>query len=576
MKFKKMTAATLAAIMTFSTMSTMVSADISNNPDDGLSVVEVQLKDVDSTNGLEGDELDSALFNNSDLNWEDVEKVEFTSTNAFSLQFSTWEEKAGVSWFIKGSNSDMETDKMWNTSWTLDKNDFMIFRETHPHVKMLSKSGTIDITAKIYYDELQSHIVSEHDIPNTETFKIHEDSKYEITVENTVVDGKEMAAVRLSGLPKKMLTAKYDYKKQTGYSIFERELNSLKVMIDVGDSFLTFKTNSPQNDFECWYGKLLTEEELQHRDIWSEKYGYLITTDNYESYEKCNSSMKDDGDTFSLEAYFELENDLLNDLITYDKTTVLNWSKLSYTGGSTGGGVIGYSGGSYWGHISSEGKITLYEQPTNRAPAYFYEGEKERVKITNNLNSNTESKPETSDPTESTVTPGGTDPATKPGGSDKPAEQEILEVTLKNVDSKNGIEGKALDKLLFGDSGWTWDQVEKVEFSSENLFSVQYKSDSGDLVKLGEEVAARAAADGIWNTAWTLNASEMAKDNKYAKVIAKDGTIDVTAKVYIKKDAEKPSDGNSGSDQQPTGIALAIAPIVLAASAATVFVKKKK
>ena len=190
------------------------------------------------------------------------------------------------------------------------------------------------------------------------------------------------------------------------------------------------------------------------------------------------------------------------------------------------------------------------------------------------------SEPNTSepapDPTESTVTPGGTDPAAKPGGSDKPANQDIIEVTLKNVDSENGIEGEALDKLLFGDSGLTWEQVEKIEFSSDDLFSVQFSTDNGGWRKLGEEVAARADDENIWNTEWTLNTSEMAKDKKFAKVIAKDGIIDVTAKVYIKSNAEKPSGDSSGADQQPTGITLAIAPVVLAASAAIVVFKKKK
>lgn len=133
-------------------------------------------------------------------------------------------------------------------------------------------------------------------------------------------------------------------------------------------------------------------------------------------------------------------------------------------------------------------------------------------------------------------------------------------------------ENKILDERLFGDSGWTWGQVEKIEFSSEELFSVQYKNDNGDWVKLGDEAAARTAADGIWNTAWTLDTSEMAKDNKYAKVIAKDGTADITAKVYIKKDAQKPVNG----DQKPTGVALAIAPVVLAAGAVIVISKKRK
>lgn len=134
-------------------------------------------------------------------------------------------------------------------------------------------------------------------------------------------------------------------------------------------------------------------------------------------------------------------------------------------------------------------------------------------------------------------------------------------------------ENEILDERLFGDSGWTWGQAEKIEFSSEELFSVQYKNDNGDWVKLGDEAAARAAADGIWNTAWTLDTSEMAKDNKYAKVIAKDGTADITVKIYINKDAEKPFDG---SDQKSTGIALAIAPVVLAAGAVIAISKKRK
>lgn len=97
------------------------------------------------------------------------------------------------------------------------------------------------------------------------------------------------------------------------------------------------------------------------------------------------------------------------------------------------------------------------------------------------------------------------------------------------------------------------------------MFSVQFSTDNGGWRKLGEEVAARADDENIWSTAWTLNASEMAKD----------GIIDVNAKVYIKSGAENPSGGNSGADQQPTGIALVIAPVLLAASAAIVVFKKK-
>lgn len=46
-----------------------------------------------------------------------------------------------------------------------------------------------------------------------------------------------------------------------------------------------------------------------------------------------------------------------------------------------------------------------------------------------------------------------TDPATKPGGSYKHANQDVIEATLKNVDRKNGLEGEKLNAALFGDSG---------------------------------------------------------------------------------------------------------------------------
>lgn len=164
------------------------------------------------------------------------------------------------------------------------------------------------------------------------------------------------------------------------------------------------------------------------------------------------------------------------------------------------------------------------------------------------------------DKTDNTVTPGSSD-----------SKQEKLDVTLKSVDSEKGLEGEALAKALFGDSGWTWGEVEKVEFTSADLFSVSYKAEDG-WVTLGDETSLRAANDNIWNTAWTLNAADMAKDEKAAKVIAKDGTIDITAKVYIKADAEKPAD-----DTNPgTGIALAIAPVVLAAGFVIVTSKKRK
>ena len=104
------------------------------------------------------------------------------------------------------------------------------------------------------------------------------------------------------------------------------------------------------------------------------------------------------------------------------------------------------------------------------------------------------------------------------------------------------------------------------------MFSVQYTAADGTNKTLGEQTAARAEDDGIWNTEWTFDTSLMSKDKPFVKLIAKDGTADITAKLYIKKDAEKPSN----SDQKSTGIALATAPAVLAASAVVAVSKKRK
>ena len=348
--------------------------------------------------------------------------------------------------------------------------------------------------------------------------------------------------------------------------------NQRFLIIGDTDSCLHFSYRNTYNTDEC------------HKWIFEWEASNKLYGDDKETYPM---AIKEDGDTMTLTAYLDDDNAILKDLLAKEKIVATTYADLYGSGGS-------YRDSNNDGHISadeqddwievgdaweyvpiySDEKIKLHTSDKKDATA------KERVKITNNLNAPAESEPNTSepalDPTESTVIPGGTDPAAKPGGSDKPANQDIIEVTLKNVDSENGIEGEALDKLLFGDSGLTWEQVEKIEFSSDDLFSVQFSTDNGGWRKLGEEVAARADDENIWNTVWTLNTSEMAKDKKFAKVIAKDGIIDVTAKVYIKSNAEKPSDGNSGSDQQPTGIALAIAPVVLAASAAIVVFKKKK
>lgn len=386
-----------------------------------------------------------------------------------------------------------------------------------------------------------------------ETDEIREDSKYEITLEKEIVGGEEKAAVIFKGLPKEALTFDYSHVDESTF-IYEGKqavthndfslASIINVIIGESENGLHFQYYCEDEEFKWRCG------------VGGDWHKYSVTVDEAET-------------TLTLKAYLDFNDVNIKNLSSEEKTVVNTYAYLNgwciscYDG--DGDGHMSEGEQNHWISTGDAGeyvpiysneKIALHTSEKWNATA------KERVKITNNLNA-----PAESDPTESTGVPGDTDKT-----SDSEDKQETIDVTLKNVDSKNGIEGEALDKLLFGDSGWTWGQVEKIEFSSEELFSVQYKNDNGDWVKLGDEVAARAAADGIWNTTWTLNTSEMAKDNKYAKVIAKDGTADITVKIYINKDAEKPSDG---SDQKSTGIALAIAPVVLTASAVIVISKKR-
>ncbi len=404
-----------------------------------------------------------------------------------------------------------------------------------------------------------------------------EESKYSITLENAVVDGKEKVAVKLSGLPKEMFTYDFDFRMDdpnNSNRYYYQKLKGFYTTIDIDNKFLCFRYNQDiTGAITCNIVKVWAYNPANY-DIIDYTHNYLIILDDFyldynDQFPTADAQIIEGGDALSLVAYVD-DDELVEALTLKNQVTVfvgadINGTYASYSDNNAPGtyGILNY--------IYSDGTIVV--DPFDRA-----EPCKENVKVTNNLNtadetSNT-SEPTSSDtskPTESTVTPGGTDPVSEPDSSTN--EQTVLEVTLKNVDSENGIEGTKLDELLFGESGWTWDQVEKIVFTSDKLFSVQYTAVDGSTKTLGEEEAARTAAGGIWNTEWTLDTSLMSKNKSFVKLIAKDGTADIKATIYIKKDAAKPS---TDGDQANTGIALAIAPIALAASVVIVASKKKK
>lgn len=388
--------------------------------------------------------------------------------------------------------------------------------------------------------------------------EIRENSKYKVSLEKTIVDGEEKAAVIFKGLPKEVFTFEYAHRDEQVQGEYE---GTNVIWVSKFDNRFSVYVKFGEEDGDLRMTAFPQENGNEHKWVaWNGKYG-----DNREEYPIIS---KEEGDTITLTVDLDLNNPMLKDLASKDKTVVTTYVEIN-------GGGSNYYDTNNDGHISdnengwagstgdaneyvpiySNEKIKLHTSDKWNATA------KESVKITNNLNA-----PETSTPT-----PGGTDPVSEPDSSTN--EPTVLEATLKNVDSENGLSGEQLDKQLFGDSGWTWAQVEKIVFTSDSLFSVQYTAVDGSTKTLGEKPAQRAEDDGIWNTEWTLDTSLMSKDKNFVKLIAKDGTADIKATIYIKKDASKPS---TGSDQADTGIALAIAPIAFAASAVIVASKKKK
>lgn len=215
-----------------------------------------------------------------------------------------------------------------------------------------------------------------------------------------------------------------------------------------------------------------------------------------------------------------------------------------------------------------------------------------------------ESEPAESEPAESE--PAESEPAESEPAESKPAESEpvVIEVDIEGVDSEKGVEGDALaEKVLVKDNKkFKWSDVKSVTFTSDKEFSVQFSADKDkagtDWFIMGKDGkpatlatdAIRDDGDGIWATEWTIGADELAlfdtakTDGGYVKLIGKEGTVDINVSVTMKADAtgtdvttgNNTNNGNTGSENPATGIALAIAPVVLAGISAAVVIGKKR
>lgn len=164
--------------------------------------------------------------------------------------------------------------------------------------------------------------------------------------------------------------------------------------------------------------------------------------------------------------------------------------------------------------------------------------------------------------------------ATDPGATD--ATTETLKVEVK-VPGK--LEGDDLTKAIFDKTGYTWADVQSAKFTSDTMFSVQFSTFDGGWYTKGIDTLPTRADEDKWNTEWELTAEDIAafdttkNGGGYVKLVNQDEETEftVTAEITIKKKAAE-EDPNNPS----TGIALAIAPVVLAGAAAVVVAVNKK
>lgn len=179
--------------------------------------------------------------------------------------------------------------------------------------------------------------------PEFQKLEVRDNSKYEVNIEETTVDGKNMVSVKLSNLPKTILTNDFDWGNYTikcpandiTYWFHDMDLWCLASIFDVGNdkamAFYTPQLVSFENgerkklarNFKCAVFDLQNLEGLTF-DFWTQ---YVESKDDSVLNIK-NMVMHDDGATFSLEAYLEPDDEVVTGLKSLTKITVVTYAGL--------------------------------------------------------------------------------------------------------------------------------------------------------------------------------------------------------------------------------------------------------
>lgn len=259
--------------------------------------------------------------------------------------------------------------------------------------------------------------------------------------------------------------------------------------------------------------------------------------------------------------------------------TLDNLPETAYVTSATAASYTSVGDNKYW-KIMTKGnkKITIKAHLTAAPMGYFTLKDKteDNSSTTTDNNSSTTANNE----------PGGTT-GNEPGATSGSSSSETTTIENKFTLKDGKLEGEALTKAIIGNSKNEWKDIQGLTFTSDKPFSVQFGVKAGAIE--GDETATTyimgvselkkdELPDKAYNTTWTLSKDEVAAmlagdaTGKSLSVKSKDGS-DIEVKVTATFKAASGTNGN-----KPTGIALAVTPVILAGAVVAVasIAKKKK
>lgn len=473
-----------------------------------------------------------------------------------------------------------------------------------------------------------------------------EESSLKITVENTVVDGKEVSAVKLSGVPAKAAdkNVRYNAPEESEYddfvhvSSFSSQITA--ATIDVGECFLCFLPKfadiddanykngtategmsvkvgieelycavitpaQPREEYhydedgavdfrEGYYDNIYATEVTLYNSLGLDPYADEYSKDFYSTNLKAenppytDAEVKKSGDSYDFIAYFDKEDDIIKTLLSAENANVLMYGMVDgseYAYDSNGDMAGGMGMGGYF-KINSDGKILV---PS--CEAELYEMNLAEKVVVNEWEDAYECRLDFSKDKVSVTE------VVAPPVSDEedPKEDDVTEeeaaviegITLEEGDEE-AFEEEVTMKVTGGYTNESTRFTVDISFVNQLLQSVQPKSEVTVKIpvppafsEVAESLKVYHEKDGKYEdmNAKVINGEIVFKTSHFSTYIVT--TEELDASPAVTPGDTDPADGsgsgsNTGSDQKPTGIALAIAPVVLAAGAAIVLSKKRK